>query len=598
MIRINNNVHLKKYLTPGFYLISAIAFVLGFNHYFFDGNLLGNQSIFNLLFLVVSLYLFCTLFKDVKRNIIVPCAIFSFFLSCTMVIGQSLYVYGSFYGIVSSASNMLLSLITIWGFGVFFTCICNFLAEKLIHFEDTASSKPWRIFKYPYLYWIVIFLCWLPCYLAYYPGIFSYDMDSQMPQVLGTVSYSRYHPPLHTFFWDVCLFIEEKTGITGLVIYSIVQMALLSLAFTYLLRFLIKRNVRNRLILLCLLFVCLNPVIAIFSFIPTKDALFAVFFILYSVELCYFIGDKEAYSHNIFAICRLIIFAILSCLLRNNMIYAILLSALIGIVLLKKYWKQLLLWNALIFVGYSLINGPIYNALGIEGGNSREMLSVPIQQISYVVKNHSTELSDEEIEILNKYLPVDELGTLYNPRLADPVKNTFITDNFNEDKGSFLNVWFDLFLRYPDEYISAFLNLNLPYWYIDADTRDAYSGRIYIETYILDSSVTKYDITRDSKIPWLYNIYEKFAGYYAIEDIPIVSNFFSISLPIWVLLLSWLVPVVKKKKECLYIVLPSIYYWLTFLLGPVSNFRYVFPIVALYPLYLVLIMETKKFTKE
>lgn len=534
--------------------------------------------------------------KNTKKNIILPCAVFSVILSFTMVIGHSLYIYDSFQGIFSSTSSLLLSLITVFGFSIFFTCIFALLLKMLLQYEKVADKKLWRIYKYPWLYWIVIFLCWIPCYLSYYPGIFSYDMDTQMPQALGLVSYSKYHPPLHTFFWDICLLIEEKLGISALVIYSLVQMALLSLAFTYLIRLMIQRHMKNWIILISLLFVCFNPVIAIFSFIPTKDALFAVFFILYSVELCTFICEKENYTHNIFAICRLIIFAILSCLLRNNMIYAIILSAIIGIILLRKYWKQLLLWNAIIFVGYSLINGPLYSALGVEDGNAREMLSVPMQQIAYVVANHSAELSEEEIEAIDKYLPAYELSSLYNPRLADPVKITFNTEYFNEDKLSFIEVWFDLFLQYPDEYVSSFLNLNLPYWYINANSIDAHSNRMYIETYILDSSITNYEVTRESKIPWLYNIYEKFAGYYSIQDIPIVSTLFSISLPIWVLLFTWLVLVVKKRKDCLYIILPAICYWLTFMLGPVSNFRYVFPIIALYPLYLTLFFETKKYS--
>ena len=528
------------------------------------------------------------------KKTVLPCLFFSTLLSVTLVVGHSLYTCGTFSNIVASRQTLISNLLTFLGYSIMFTIIFTIIAVIIKKYQQTNSHKTWKIFRYPWIYSGVIFLCWLPCYLSYYPGVISYDMHDQMPQALGTISYSKYHPPLHTFIWDICLALGDILNLNGLVIYSILQMALLSISFTYILSFLIRKKVRNWIILVTLLFICFNPVIAIFSFIPVKDVLFTVFFILYSVELCNFVSDKEDYARNLFAMGRLIVFAVFSCLLRNNMVYALIVATIFMMLFVRKYWKNILLWHAIIVLTFSIINGPIYNALGIKDGDSREMLSIPIQQITYIVAHYEDSFSQEEIQQINEYLPFEDLQRLYNPRLADYAKITFNTENFEDNKSAFFQLWFDLFLKYPDEYIVAFLNLNLPYWYINANTIDEYAKRDYIETYIMESSVTNYEVVRDSKIPWLYEQYELYAQYKFTENTPIISAFFSISTPIWLLLFTATVLIALKRHDCITILAPAICYWMTFMLGPVSNLRYVFPIIALYPLYIALTMDTPK----
>ncbi len=531
--------------------------------------------------------------KEWKQSII-PCFVFSVFFSLTIVIGHPLYNY-----------NSLDRLLTLKGFAVGLLCLlllsvvftfCLMAVMKLLKRLDKQASSVWRIYKYPWLLGVLFFISWLPCYLAYYPGIVAYDMDTQLPQILGTVSYSKYHPPLHTFLYQLCHELGNIIGISGLVIYSIGQMCLLAVAFAYLVRFFISLRVNNWIVLASILFICVNPIIAILSFTPAKDVSFAIFMILFSVEFCQFIRQRKSGNYQRFTMVRMVCFGTLCCLFRNNMIYALLAAVVIGAVLLRKGLKQFLIGNLCIVLLYFIVNGPFYSALGIEDGNPREMLSVPLQQIAHVMVKCNPKLSAEELETLNGYLPVEDLVHLYNPRFADPVKNAFDSEHFKEDKGSFLKLWFQLLAKYPKEYITAFLDLNLPYWYIDASTLDLYANRMYLETFIYSPEITHYDVVRESKIPWLYNKYEVFANFAVIQKIPGISHALSISLPVWVLLFTGLVLIVKERKAYICVILPHICYWLTFLLGPVSNLRYVFPIIALYPLYLAFIVNTKAFS--
>ena len=132
--------------------------------------------------------------KAIKKTI-VPCISFSVFFLLTIIVGHSLYNY-----------NKLSDFAFKWVYfgGVVLLTIFSSMVIKLLNFLESKTSYLWLIYRYPWLWEILFFLCWLPCYLSYYPGIVSYDMESQLPQILGTANYNKYHPPLHTFGYQLC----------------------------------------------------------------------------------------------------------------------------------------------------------------------------------------------------------------------------------------------------------------------------------------------------------------------------------------------------------------------------------------------------------
>ncbi len=582
---------LSKYL---FYLFSAYCFVFGITEYFFDDEIWGNQSIFNVLLLVLTFFIFLKTLPAADKRTTLCGTVFSSLLSASLVFGNCIYWGGRLSSLFASLKTTVTTIMTLIGFTmVILSALIIFI--KLIESIPAGNREKLRkLNRFPFVYGILMFLCWLPCYLAYYPGIFAYDIELQTMEALGDMAYSRFHPPLHTFLWDLCLSAEQGVGLNALVIYSLIQMCLFATAFTYVLHFMIKKNCSNLLILGSFTFFALNPVIALFSFIPVKDAMLAVTFVLFCVELGFFADKPAEYSKNIPANIRLILFGLLCCLLRNNVVYALVPTFVCIFFLMKKQWKQILLWFGCILLGYLLVNGPLYSALGIEKGNSREMLSVPMQQIAYVTVYHENTLSAEEIAQINKYIPTENLSAIYNPRFADPVKNTFITEAFHESPSAFIQLWWQLFLKYPEDYVVAFLNLHIPYWYPDANSVDMFSQRAYIETTVPDMPQTDYVVVRDSKLPALYAQYEKIASFERFKTLPVVSNLFSISLPIWFVLLGITILTIKKEKQEIVVFLPSLFLWCTFMLGPVSNLRYLLPIIVLYPLFIVLILKSKK----
>lgn len=580
-----------------FYIISAYAFVFGFCEYFHGDEFLGNQSIINIFLLVGAYFLLKEAYAKEERRLKRYCSGFGILLAMVLVAGHRLYVEYSLRSLLTPG-GVVKSGIIVLGFGTVLGAVLVFVMKQLRKAEELPLTKTWRLFKQPVLSAVIILAAWLPYYLAYYPGIFSYDVVQQTGQALGALEVTRFHPPLHTFFWSICLGVERLTGIQALLVYAVVQMTALAGAFSCVIRFLARNGFHSGILLGSLLFFAFNPVIALFSFVPTKDAALAIFLTLFIVELCNFLTDKKVCTETPGRHIKLIIWGILCCLLRNNMMYAIALAGVFMILFQKKLWKTVLFWCVSIVLGFGLINGPIYTLLGVQKGSSAEMLSVPMQQLSCVVYYHEAELSPEDKAVIGQYLPVEELVTRYNYRFADTVKGDFNSQQFDKAPMEFVKVWAQFLVRYPLEFAEAFLNLNLPYWYPDACSTDAISKVAYIETQIKDTSEYGYQVVRDSKLPWLLTKLEKVANYEAFRTKPVIANLFSISTPIWVLVMSGFVFLVKKRKDMLLTVFPALGLWMTFMLGPVSNFRYMFPIIVLYPLYAALALQTNKITNE
>ena len=236
---------------------------------------------------------------------------------------------------------------------------------------------------------------------------------------------------------------------------------------------------------------------------------------------------------------------------------------------------------------FFIINGPLFNILNVAEGMEREKLSVPIEQISLVVNRNKDSIDEDMKSDISKFFyDYDSIAELYNPRFADYVKELFYSDYYKEHKGEFFDMYFNVFKKYPNEFIVSFLDLNVPMWYQNAESVDPFAERDYIEINIFENL-----FNRDSKLPTLRKYYEAVASFEIFEKIPNVINIFSINFPFWMMIISLFVSVYKKFYDGMWSIVLMLLLWSTYLLGPVSNCRYVLPFMMLYPFLLVLMLK-------
>ena len=142
----------------------------------------------------------------------------------------------------------------LWAAALGLTLVCTLLfcalwlalakAEALL---ERAKPRFSGLFGRQWLLWLLILLCWTPCWLAVFPGNFAYDTGGEYDQC--AFGFSRAYPRLHS--WLNIEIINRSFGLTGsfnagVALFTLLHMALLALLFSWMLRRLHRLGLNGR----------------------------------------------------------------------------------------------------------------------------------------------------------------------------------------------------------------------------------------------------------------------------------------------------------------------------------------------------------------
>ena len=574
----------------------AVCLVAALNRYYFRDTAFSAfndrpfhaSSILNVFAFAAGWLLFYGAWRTDRRTRLFS-ALYAILIVGMMVIGKSLYLTDRLSSAFVPAENLFSSLVIFTGFAAFVAAVCIRVMPLLADGRFAAGPAGRRRAAFP-IFWGLIFLAWLPALLAYWPGLHVYDCWVQTPQALGPLTgYSRLHPPLHTMLWALCIRAGSACGRNPLTLYALAQMLTTSAILAWALVTLRRLRVNRFLLLGAFVWFAFNPALAVFSLTMTKDVLFGALLLLLFMKSILLVRDPEGFLHDRGAAAGFVLCGALTLLLRNNALYMLLLAAPFFVICLRRWAGRTALLFALALGLFWAVNGPLYDALGIQPAWETEALCVPLSQMANTVLNDRETLSAEELEALDRYFPTERIEEIYNPRFADYIKFNFDRDAYKRDRGAFLRLWLSLLPRHADSYVCAFLDLNLPYWYPDAATTDYWSARAYVETENTPSGA--FPVERASRLPGLLRVYESVADFSAFANRPILNTVFSIATPIWLLLFCALVLGWKKRWILLLPLTLPFFLWATYMAGPVSNFRYVEPLMLMYPIWIAMALQ-------
>lgn len=449
----------------------------------------------------------------------------------------------------------------------------------------------------------LIVLCWLPCYLAYYPGICAYDTTIQLGQV-ESGAYNDHHPIAHTLLLDGSMtlgdiFFEDVN--TGLALLTLVQMTMLAAVFAWAVVLLVRRGVKTWLIIVLQLLAMVYPFHMYMSVSVCKDVFFSMFFLLQMLALCEMIRQRKTQFDGYD-----ILFAVSSVgmqLFRNNGRYAMLVLAaflLLTVIFAKgarRFWGKIALNCIVSLVIGSLCISGLFRVTNAQQGDRREMLSMPIQQLARCMVYHGgvgvlteddASMDAEDIALINDFL-LNESYKEYRPDIADPVKRHANTYVVRYRAGDFVRTYLGLLKEYPGDFINAALAVNAGYLYV-GDESHAYinvngkdTGLGYVQTRFLKEELNSRGIYQDSKWVEFFEMMEQWADENAYLRIPVLKYLFVPGVFVWLyLLLAGYLVMRKKYAECVPLALVLGYY-LTMFLGPTVQLRYIYPLMIILP---------------
>ena len=469
----------------------------------------------------------------------------------------------------------------------------------LLTVKEEKKIKPGKAF---FICLIVLQLFWLPAFLAYYPAIMSYDFNRQFWEaVRGYLFFFEYQPLSHTFLIRMAYLLGLKMGdlAKGMAVLAFFQSMILSSSISAGIVYVYKKSGKKPALFWLVLFALLpfNPVLAISM---TKDIIFSAFFAFVILLVCNMKDGVRGLSCVLFFIC-----GIVNILFRNNAPYAMI-FLIPAFMLIEKGILKKLLMSLMVLVTIICGLGSktlIRTTMSAIPGSKTEMFSVPIVQMTRVIKYQRENLTEEQYTILMKYITDFVWGT-YNPYIADGPKgqvSLYNEEAWTGDYKALLKDYIILGKAYPNDYLDAFLGLTLGYWFIDDKSHcemldygpDSDMGLLYTFNASFNENIPE-GIASHSYLPGVERMYSEIVNGNSYYKWPVISYLMRPAFYMWLFILAIFAALYKRSKYSMAVFAYPLLYFCTMLLGPTVNFRYVYPFIVSLPIMTAFVLSEKK----
>lgn len=534
--------------------------------------------------------------KNVSRMGKILCGIFSFALSCALVIGKQLEIAENWN--VAASMPYINILILSFYFYPLATYGMQYFSEKKNNVRETETTK-----QHFFVCWLLLFLCWLPVFLAFYPGAFVYDAQDEYMQVL-TRNFSTHHPLVHVLLLGGLVqvgfkFLGSVNG--GIALYTLLQMLIVSAVCSYCLQY-VRKKLGTAWEKAAFLFFAFFPVIPMYAVCSAKDTLFtaALLLVVLSMEQaisakkeekCRNIKDglekennnfktrKRKEKSNVYLII-LFLASVAMNILRNNGLYAYVVCFIILLfytIFLKRNLRKPVIIMAAAICASILLSKGLTVLCHADTSENQEILTVPIQQLARTYQYSPEVFTESQIEILHEILP-EEVLQHYTARCSDNVKYKFNNENYDKNPRKYQQLWWYGLKNKPVTYLNAWFLTSYGYWYPDA-INNVYQGNgVFTFTY-KDSSYFGFETeepgVRQSKFPWLEEQYRRMSLELYQQKVPGLSMFFSPGFYFWIYVFAFFIFIYRKNWDKVLSWSLVLLVVATLLLGPTSLVRYV-----------------------
>lgn len=479
-----------------------------------------------------------------------------------------------------------------------------FLAYSVLRSREGAS----RVFGFHSVprrkFWLIPFLLlsalWIASWFIFWPGTYTSDTTDCIAQALGVKHLSSHHPICFTLLMAPFMNIANLFGNLeyGMAAFSLFQAIFLALVCSYL-AFWIKCRTNSTVAFLgTAAFFLLNPVVGQYALSAWKDVWFSGFLLLFCLRLfdCA-LSTSLGRTIQKGTFIQLALFGLGAMLFRNNGSIIILLTLILACIAFKPVRKQITVLGASILVAFLLITGPVFSLLNPYSSSFVETVGIPIQQLAKAIINDG-DFSEEAKEYLDRLMDEEEVRSVFDPHLVDPVKwsKNFDDTLLNEDKGQFLLVWAESAPANLKSYFTAWRDITLGYWFVG--TKDWIVAAPGYET------IPRLESSEQVKWPEERNPHAKSiidvpfispssirAQISVLRDTPLIGLVFNLAFLAWTAIGVCAYLFCRKTNRFIVAVCPLLLLWLTLLVAAPTfcQFRYMFAFELALPMLVALL---------
>ena len=438
--------------------------------------------------------------------------------------------------------------------------------------------------------WLIILICYIPAFLAYFPGLFTYDTLYQANFFINH-DYIEINPIFHSFLVLLVLifglFLNSAT--IPIFILTLAQTLIMTAIFAYCIFIMSKLKMNKLIILLSFLFFALHPINQMFTLISTKDTLFSGLILLYILTLVELFYDKEKFFKKNINILKLILIICFMFLFRHNGFIAYILTLPFVLFALKNYKKSFICFLIPIVFYFSF--GIIKKSFNIQPPPIASSIAIPLQQMGRVRKYEDKNLSELDKKAFRLIVSKDK-ELKYFPYNVDTIKidsemlhSDFIQNSIKNNPKLFICLYLKWMILYPKHYINAFFLQTFSYYYPIAKYKTI-AEHFFILTYNRWDNLFGVPIYSYCFNPILRKFYDSIFLFNSFEKNPISFILFAMGVNFWIIVSGFFILFFKKQYNFILPLIIIPFLFLTVLFGPIALLRYIYQNYLIIPLML------------
>lgn len=442
-----------------------------------------------------------------------------------------------------------------------------------------------------------------------YPCIFDVDGAFGLRTYLDPNEVKSNHHPffvqmVHGFFFNLGSSLGNPT--IGFAVLTLLFDVCCTSVLVYGLHLLVKLKVKTTWIKAIAILFAFSPFYLFVSHNPTKDGFFAIAFLAY----CFTLLEIYASDNSCLKSWRFLfvhaISIVLVCLTRNQGLYIVLVEAALLLICYRKYILQLLVAIAPALTIVFLFNNIYLSSREVQPSSKTEFFGNLFQQTAYYLKCYPDDITSEEKAAISELFHIDRMPQAYNPRITDNVKGCYIDKEQSIRKDSlqhFSNVrvpeessklkkyfgaWTSMFFRHPGCYIEVELNVIYGYFYNKGQ------ALCILCTDWPESRATTKEYSFYQNVGVMSRVNSLFA--YA-SNLPVISWIGAVPYYIWCFILLMALCFYRKDWKGIILHIPLLLSFAVLLVCPVTDGRYMYPILIYLPFLLIYILKTNNNSK-
>ena len=312
----------------------------------------------------------------------------------------------------------------------------------------------------------IILLLWIPYFIVSYPGNMSNDTTGQIPMFFSIFDSEKsypvmdQHPVFTTLVFGSIVYLGNlifNNMHIALAICIFLQMVVTAIVCAFAIVW-ARRKWRTSLWFSFGLvgFLTLLPLMSLMVISLSKDTFFCWVFVLFMLALIELVrGDFLLLKSKKF----LLLFTALCvgvCLTKKFGIYVVSGTLVLFVIFCGQKWQMRarMAIPLAVSVGLMFVIMPFIIAkTSIVPSPTRELFSLQFQQVALTYLQHGDEMTESELERLDKVLILSSVEERYCPYNSDPIKG--LADE-NLDAKDFIKLYVKLFFKFPDSYFNAF----------------------------------------------------------------------------------------------------------------------------------------------